>query len=643
MFSALMLGVSPVIASPLPNGSVSTVRGQGSEWCLGLKGSGEEAVLETQACTGRKDQDWRLVQDTARYFQIVNSSTGLCLGVDERSQVGSDIRQLKCSDANAQKWNISDQGAGAYVVVSKFNKLVFQSTGKAAGSPVLQWGLVANRQQQRWTFPAAASQGSVTWPAPSTPAASAPQGTAVNAPKDSAVPAPRPVTGVAAPVAASAPSMAGATASSSGPVQNGFQVPEHAFAVTGGNNGSFVVVNDAEHLASALCNKPSNAGGCDDDEPRIVYIPTTLDLTEESVSGPGCLVRTCSADTKLKPEIMLALEAWTKDMYCAGKTMGMYDYSPAGNKPLRVGSNKTILGVGPNAGLKGRGLILQDVHNVIIRNLSITDINEGRVWGGDAIIISTNVHKVWIDHNTFARVGRQFLSVGDGTATATDQLITVSDNVFDGRTDRSHTCETNEHYWDMLFYTNGRINIVGNYIHHFGGRSPRLRGEGTGVLAHVANNYFETSHGWSLERAGSNTRVLVEGNFYRDVRIAARPPEDHNALFFATQQTAPQCQRSLQRDCVTNKVCKQANGAEQCSDGSATQDLVQDAAALEPFGNAVKTVVVGNDKVDVMPYVPYGVDKVPDTVRANAGAGKVCDKIDISLVKALARQACATR
>ncbi|WP_423595924.1 RICIN domain-containing protein [Roseateles sp. MS654] len=638
--SALVLGVSPAMASPLPNGSVSTIRGDGSEWCLGPKGSGEEAVLETQACTGRKDQNWKLVQDAARYFQIVNSSTGLCLGVAERSRVGSDIRQLKCSDANAQKWNISDQGGGVYIVISKFNKLVFQSPGKATGSPVLQWGLATKRRRQLWTFPAAASQGSVTWPAPVASAAPAPQDTPVKAPKASPVPAPKPGTGAAAPVAASAPSTASTTAS--GLVRNGFQVPAHAFSVTGGDNGRFVVVNDAKDLASALCNKPSNVGGCDDDEPRIVYIPTTLDLTEKSVSGPGCLVRTC-ADPKFKPEIMLALDQWTKDMYCAGKTIEPYDYSPAGNKPLRVGSNKTILGVGPNAGLKGRGLILQNVHNVIIRNLAITDINEGRVWGGDAITISTNVHKVWIDHNTFARVGRQFLAVGDGNAMATDQLITVSDNVFDGRSDRSHTCETNEHYWDMLFYTNGRINIVGNYIHHFGGRSPRLRGEGAGVLAHVANNYFETSHGWSLERAGANTRVLVEGNFYRDVRIVARSPEDHNALFFATQQTGPQCQRSLDRDCVTNRACKQVNGAEQCSDGSATQDLVQDAAALAPFGNAVKTVVVGDDKVDVKPYVPYGVDKVPDTVRANAGAGKVCDPIDTSVVKALARQACATR
>jgi len=64
---------------------------------------------------------------------------------------------------------------------------------------------------------------------------------------------------------------------------------------------------------------------------------------------------------------------------------------------VRVGSNKTILGIGSDSGLKGAGLHLRGVHNILIRNLSIHDSDD------DAVNIEDGAHHIWIDHCDFSR------------------------------------------------------------------------------------------------------------------------------------------------------------------------------------------------------------------------------------------------
>ncbi|KIO24885.1 polysaccharide lyase family 1 protein [Tulasnella calospora MUT 4182] len=68
-------------------------------------------------------------------------------------------------------------------------------------------------------------------------------------------------------------------------------------------------------------------------------------------------------------------------------------YNTAGaDKNLVVASNKTILGQGSNAGIKGIGLRMNGVSNIIIQNIQITDLNPQYVWGGDASeLISSSI------------------------------------------------------------------------------------------------------------------------------------------------------------------------------------------------------------------------------------------------------------
>lgn len=62
---------------------------------------------------------------------------------------------------------------------------------------------------------------------------------------------------------------------------------------------------------------------------------------------------------------------------------------------LRVGSHKSIIGVGDNAEIRENGMTIIHADNVIVRNLAIRFIVDN-----DGITIQ-NSTRVWIDHNEF--------------------------------------------------------------------------------------------------------------------------------------------------------------------------------------------------------------------------------------------------
>lgn len=105
-------------------------------------------------------------------------------------------------------------------------------------------------------------------------------------------------------------------------------------------------------------------------------------------------------------------------------------YDSAGLQRLKIGSNKTLLGVGAHAGIQAMGLFIDGgACNVIVLNLTLSDINPRVVCGGNAFTLE-DADDVWVDHDTFARVGRQMIVTGWGSATH----VTMSNSEFDGRT-----------------------------------------------------------------------------------------------------------------------------------------------------------------------------------------------------------------
>jgi pectate lyase len=95
---------------------------------------------------------------------------------------------------------------------------------------------------------------------------------------------------------------------------------------------------------------------------------------------------------------------------------------------LRVGSNKSILGVDDNAEIRQNGITVINATNVIIRNLAIRFIVDN-----DGITVQ-NSTRVWIDHNEFEsefspEIGPDYYDGQLDTVRGSD-WITISWNYF---------------------------------------------------------------------------------------------------------------------------------------------------------------------------------------------------------------------
>ncbi len=326
---------------------------------------------------------------------------------------------------------------------------------------------------------------------------------------------------------------------------------------TGGAGGEVVTVDTREGLAAALCSSVQG-NTCTDHTPRIIKVAGTIDFTgsEGSATRPGCDYSSCPAPLANERLVMLN----PQDTHCDGRPVFDVTYDAAGNNPLRVGSNKTLLGVGNDAVLRGKGLrIGNGADNVIIRNLTFERINSGIIFVGDAISIS-DASRVWIDHNRFNRIGRQFIVTGYGAA----KDITISWNDFDGRNEISHYCN-GRHYWNLLLLGNGdAISLYNNWIRHFAGRAPDAGAGGDQLsLLHIAGNLFEDGY-WHALDIGRPVRALVEGNTFHTVSVPILNGGDPGFVWADKEPPSgghqSLCGQWLGRTCVGNPLLEQAQG-----------------------------------------------------------------------------------
>ena len=384
-----------------------------------------------------------------------------------------------------------------------------------------------------------------------------------------------------------------ASASTAGPVGAGA-------TVTGGTGGETVRVSTPDQLKHELC-RTTSGGVCTDSTPRIIEIATTIDLTdsEGAATAKGCnATSVCSAPQKSETTLVLSPTVH----HCDGKTLFDTRYSLAAVRGMMVGSNKTVLGIGSAAAVKGKGFQLQSgMSNIVIRNLSITDINEGLVFGGDGVTIA-DASRVWIDHNRFARIGRQFIVTGTGDHSGAASEVTISWNEFDGNSAWSARCDS-KHYWNLLFYGKGRLTFANNWLHDFSGRGPRVEGD---ALVHLVNNHFQDGSWHALDSAGSTTRVLVEGNYFENVSLPIMRNADAGAVHALLSQTAASktaCSAALGRNCMPNIA----------DPVPATNNFTEDPEVLV----AAKAAPQGSIAL------PYAGAKVPAVVSAGVGVGHV--------------------
>lgn len=207
---------------------------------------------------------------------------------------------------------------------------------------------------------------------------------------------------------------------------------------------------------------------------------------------------------------------------------------------IRLKNNTTLIGDGSGSGFVNGHIVLSNVSQVIVRNLSLVNpCDVGPVWDPldgatgnwnaafDAIAISGSDH-VWIDHNSFtdAPVTDNLLPIENGHArqchdgaldiTSGSDFVTVSYNLF-GQHNKNNLIGAS----DRATADEGKLRVTfsNNVFRDVASRSPRVRyGQ-----VHLFNNYY----------AGSKSEPVYPTSYSVGVGQAARILSTNNVFDIA--------------------------------------------------------------------------------------------------------------
>jgi pectate lyase len=170
------------------------------------------------------------------------------------------------------------------------------------------------------------------------------------------------------------------------------------------------------------------------------------------------------------------------------------------SSPVRVNSNKTIVGVGKDATIQGGGFQIAKVHNIIIRNLTITG-------APDAVSIESGAHHIWVDHCDLSKCTDGLLDVKRGS-----DYVTVSWNHFHDHHKTSLVGHSDKEDIRKLDTGHLRVTYHHNFFDGTQTRHPRVR---YAEPVHVFNNYFKNNEYGVAALMDSG--VVVEGNVFENV------------------------------------------------------------------------------------------------------------------------------
>ena len=189
---------------------------------------------------------------------------------------------------------------------------------------------------------------------------------------------------------------------------------------------------------------------------------------------------------------------------------------------LRVGSNKTIIGLGQGAHLVDISVNLNGSSNVVLRNLGIEQVQSGVVGTSNALSLEPADH-VWLDHLSIRDVSHTALDIvstwdeENAQALAEESgYLTVSNVHFDGLV--SASCSQRS---ELVLTTNRNpaLTITRSWFEKARIRVPNLLGPGT--WAHFFNNLWSDIDGRGLA-VSCGAVALAQGNVFQTT---------HNALY----------------------------------------------------------------------------------------------------------------
>lgn len=283
------------------------------------------------------------------------------------------------------------------------------------------------------------------------------------------------------------------------PVDGGCGTPD-GFAAQPGPDGLSTTTGGGSATPVRVTSCSALAGALQSGSPAVVHIPAgvTIDCRTAVRSQSTCAVSCPSNQDPGKSTYRIPVGSQTcKELGSSSETR--YN-RPRNETRINVASNKTLLGLDKNAKIIGASLNLSSAKNVIVRNLSIENINPGLVEAGDGITVNNASH-VWIDHVRFSMISDGHVDIQNS------KNVTLSWNRFDGV--NPAVCGSKHHYTSAI--VNSHVTLHHNFWDRASGRNPKL--DGTATRAHLYNNHWLDITYFSIN-AGNGAQAKVEGNFF---------------------------------------------------------------------------------------------------------------------------------
>lgn len=266
--------------------------------------------------------------------------------------------------------------------------------------------------------------------------------------------------------------------------------PDGVHTTTGGGDTAPIVVNSCSALASAL---QSSA-------PAVVQVAAgaTIDCRTAERSQSVCAMSCPSYQDPGKTFYRIPVGSQTcMELGSATETR----YTRTRNETsIKVASNKTLVGLSATSKIVGASLNLSNAKNVIVRNLSIEDVNPGLIEAGDGITLSNSSH-IWIDHVRFSMISDGHVDVQNS------QNVTLSWNRFDGA--NPAVCGGKHHYTNAV--VNSQVTLHHNFWNKTSGRNPKL--DGAATRAHLFNNYWLDVSYFAMN-ASNGAQGRADNNFF---------------------------------------------------------------------------------------------------------------------------------
>ncbi len=444
--------MSPAFATnctaPLVNGALYSIANLGSGKVLDVTGGSTQVgtTLQQWGYGGSANQQFYLRDLGNGYWSMTGRQSGMLVDVMENSMLdGGRVVQWSANGGINQQWMLKRSASGGYNVVARHSGRSLTVAGDASGSRIYQSHDVASRQQ-RWFFNPVSGLCNAT-----------PEG----------------------------------FASQSG--------PDGLSTTTGGGSALPVTVTSCSALIGALKSS----------EPAVVQIPSGVSIDCRTLPRPqlACAVSCPSNQDAGKVTYRIAMAGQSCTSLGSVSNIGVP--RTRNEISISVASNKTLIGLDRYAGILGATLDLSNAKNIIVRNLSIADVNPGLVEAGDAITLNNSSH-VWIDHVRTSMISDGHVDIADS------KNVTLSWNRFEGS--NPAVCGGKHHYTNAV--TNSQVTLHHNFWDKASGRNPKLDGGST--RAHLYNNYWLDIAYFAIN-ASNWAQVKVEGNYFAN---ASRPHWD---------------------------------------------------------------------------------------------------------------------